>query len=254
MIPGRRPRSVRGAVLLGVVPCLLSLTGCTRAVDGVPTAGPPAGLPSSAAELGGLIVTEVASGLPRLPDDELHPPAGAKDVADVAAYADDPARERDVLEDYGYRHGWERFWGSDSGPLTGVFVDQFDVRAGAAAYVEDLARNEAEHYGGLLSEEPAGLPGGCWLLTVEDPDPEQLHGPAALAWCVHGMFSVSAIQINGVQWYVDISDPDTTVWTTIDRPVYVQVRLPAEVDSAPVTVLSTPIGQALPYREPTPGP
>jgi hypothetical protein len=65
---------------------------------------------------------------------------------------------------------------------------------------------------------------------------------------------VSAIQINGVQWYVDISDPDTTVWTTIDRPVYVQVRLPAEVDSAPVTVLSTPIGQALPYREPTPGP
>ena len=65
---------------------------------------------------------------------------------------------------------------------------------------------------------------------------------------------VSAIQINGVQWYVDISDPDTTVWTTVDRPVYVQVSLPAEVDSAPVTVLSTPIGQALPYREPTPGP
>jgi hypothetical protein len=64
---------------------------------------------------------------------------------------------------------------------------------------------------------------------------------------------VSAIQINGVQWYVDISDPDTTVWTTVDRPVYVQVRLPAEVDSAPVTVLSTPIGQALPYVEPTPG-
>ncbi len=64
---------------------------------------------------------------------------------------------------------------------------------------------------------------------------------------------VSAIQINGVQWYVDISDPDTTVWTTIDRPVYVQVRLPADVDSAPVTVLSTPIGEALPYREPTPG-
>jgi Protein of unknown function (DUF3515) len=64
---------------------------------------------------------------------------------------------------------------------------------------------------------------------------------------------VSAIQINGVQWYVDISDPDTTVWTTVDRPVYIQVSLPAEVDSAPVTVLSTPIGQALPYREPTPG-
>jgi hypothetical protein len=64
---------------------------------------------------------------------------------------------------------------------------------------------------------------------------------------------VSAIQINGVQWYVDASDPDTTVWTTVDRPVYVQVTLPASVDSAPVTALSTPIAQALPYREPTPG-
>jgi Protein of unknown function (DUF3515) len=64
---------------------------------------------------------------------------------------------------------------------------------------------------------------------------------------------VSAIQINGVQWYVDTSDPESTVWTTVDRPVHVQVRLPASVDSAPVTVLSTPIGATLPYREPTPG-
>jgi Protein of unknown function (DUF3515) len=64
---------------------------------------------------------------------------------------------------------------------------------------------------------------------------------------------VSAIQINGVQWYVDTSDPDTTVWTTVDRPVYVQVTLPASVDSAPVTALSTPIAGVLPYREPEPG-
>jgi hypothetical protein len=65
---------------------------------------------------------------------------------------------------------------------------------------------------------------------------------------------VSAIQINGVQWYVDTSDPNTTVWTTVDRPVYVQVRLPASVDSAPVTALTTQIAAALPYREPDPGP
>jgi hypothetical protein len=64
---------------------------------------------------------------------------------------------------------------------------------------------------------------------------------------------VPAIQINGVQWYVDISDPETTVWTTIDRPVYVQVTVPASVDSAPVTALTTTIAEALPYREPTPG-
>jgi hypothetical protein len=65
---------------------------------------------------------------------------------------------------------------------------------------------------------------------------------------------VSAIQINGVQWYVDTDDPDTTVWTTVDRPVYVQISLPASVDSAPVTALTKQIAQALPYREPQPGP
>jgi hypothetical protein len=65
---------------------------------------------------------------------------------------------------------------------------------------------------------------------------------------------VSAIQINGVQWYVDTDDPETTVWTTVDRPVYVQISLPASVDSAPVTALTTQIAQALPYREPQPGP
>jgi Protein of unknown function (DUF3515) len=65
---------------------------------------------------------------------------------------------------------------------------------------------------------------------------------------------VAAIQIEGVQWYVDTTDPDTTVWTTIDRPVYVEISLPATVDSAPVTSLSPEIAAALPYREPTPGP
>jgi hypothetical protein len=64
---------------------------------------------------------------------------------------------------------------------------------------------------------------------------------------------VSAMQINGVQWYVDTSDPDSTVWTTVDRPVYVEITLPAEVDSAPVTALTPEIAAALPYQEPRPG-
>lgn len=63
----------------------------------------------------------------------------------------------------------------------------------------------------------------------------------------------STIQINGVQWYVDTSDPDATVWTTVDRPVDVEVTLPAEVDSAPVTALTPQISAALEYREPDPG-
>jgi hypothetical protein len=184
-----------GAVLLAVLTGLAPVGACARPVDGAPSAREGTPRPSSAEELGALIVTELPSGLPRLSDHDLMPPAGAKRVEDVAGYADDPARERAVLEDYGYRHGWERFWGSEGGPVTGVLVDQFDTRAGAGAYAEDLARNDAEHYGGRLREDPAGLPGGCWLMTVVDPDPDQLHGPAAFAWCVHGVFSVSATAV-----------------------------------------------------------
>ena len=146
---------------------------------------------SPSADLGALVVTEVPSGLPRLPDDELEPPAGPKAVDDVADYSEDPAREQDVLEDYGYRYGWERFWGTGSGPMTGVFVDQFASRAGAGAYAEDLARNDAEHYDGVVHENPPDLPGGCRMLTVDDAAAQEaLGGPAALAWCGHGPFSV----------------------------------------------------------------
>ena len=64
---------------------------------------------------------------------------------------------------------------------------------------------------------------------------------------------VATIQINGVQFYIDTSDPDTTVWTTVDRPVYVRISLPASVDSAPVTALTPLIAAALPYQDPQPG-
>ena len=179
-------------VLLLTLPALLPIpAACGRPVDGMPAARSESSS-TSAEELGTLIVTEVPSGLPRMSDEDLTPPAGRKRVEDIAGYARDPARERAVLADYGYRYGWERFWGTESGPVTGVFVDRFDTRAGAGAYAEDLARNDAEHYGGMLSETPAGLPGVCWVLTVADPDPQQLQGPAVFAWCVHGVFSVSA--------------------------------------------------------------
>ena len=180
-------------VLLLALPALLPLTAaCGRPVDGVPAARSESSSPS-AEELGKLIVTEVPSGLPRMPDEDLTPPAGRKRVEDIAGYARDPARERAVLADYGYRYGWERFWGTESGPVTGVFVDRFDTRAGAGAYAEDLARNDAEHYRGMLRETPADLPRTCRSLTLDDPEPGLgLDGPAAFAWCVRGVFSVSA--------------------------------------------------------------
>lgn len=192
MRPGRRSPI---AAALAVLAVLLAAGGCARPVGGAPSAGRGPSLPGSVEELGSLIVTDVPSGLPRLPDRDLTPPAGAKRVEDVAGYSSDPARERLVLKDFGYLHGWERFWGEDGGPVTGVFVDQFGSRAGATAYAEDRARNDAERYGGALWENPAGLPGGCRLLTVADPDPGQLHGPAASAWCAHGVFSVAATAV-----------------------------------------------------------
>lgn len=191
----RRPSPAGRTALLLLLTVLLPSSACARPVGGVPAAASVPSGDASAEDLGRLIVTEVPSGLPRVADGDLRPPAGAKRVEDVAGYSDDPARERAVLRDYGYRYGWERFWGTESGPVTGVFVDRFDARAGAGAYAEDLARNDAEHYRGILSENPAGLPGGCWLLTVAHPDPGQLHGPAAFAWCVHGAFSVSATAV-----------------------------------------------------------
>jgi hypothetical protein len=60
------------------------------------------------------------------------------------------------------------------------------------------------------------------------------------------------IQINGVQWFVDTSDPDVVVWTTVDRPVYVQVQVPPSSDSAGVTALTVPIADNLQRREPDP--
>jgi hypothetical protein len=198
VISGRSSQNLRAAVLLAVLPCLSVTVGCTRAIDGVPRAAEADAFPGSADALGQLVVTEVPSGLPRLPDDELQPPAGAKSVEDIADYSDHPGHERDVLEGYGYRFGWERFWGSGSGAMTGVFVDQFAARAGAGAYARDLARNDAERYSGVVHENPPELPGGCRMLTVDDAAAQAtLGGPAALAWCGHGPFSVSVTSVAG---------------------------------------------------------
>jgi hypothetical protein len=56
------------------------------------------------------------------------------------------------------------------------------------------------------------------------------------------------IQVNGVNWLVDTSDPDSIVWTAVDRPVYVQVTVSADTDSAPVTALGPVINDALPVQ------
>lgn len=60
--------------------------------------------------------------------------------------------------------------------------------------------------------------------------------------------------VSGVEWFVDLSDPDRYVWTTVDRNVPVQVSVPSSSDSAAPTALSPIIATTLPYVEPTPAP
>ena len=62
----------------------------------------------------------------------------------------------------------------------------------------------------------------------------------------------TTLVINGVEWYVDTTDPDVVVWTTVDRLVPVAVRVPVSTDSALVTAVSPIIATALPYTTPTP--
>jgi hypothetical protein len=195
--------ATRTATLAAAVVLLGPLLAGCRSVEGVPSAaaGPP--VPASAAELGALVVPDVPSGLPRVPDADLRPPAGAKTVDDVAGYAADPERERQVLGEYGYRFGWERYWSGGRGRFTSVFVHQFAGRAGAVSFTEDLARNDGDVYSGQLLREPPSLPGGCWLLEVDDPAASarpaarQLGGPTAFAWCAHGPFAVAVTAVAG---------------------------------------------------------
>jgi hypothetical protein len=171
----------------------LLLTGC-----GGGAAAPvavAARTPTSADRLEGLVVTSVPSGLPRMPDGQVQPPAGEKRVDDVASYAGNPRRERGVLEGYGYRFGWERFWGRGA-EQTSVFVDQFSRTTGARAFAADVVRNDAAHYGATPHTGSGDLPAGCRLLTVATAQPSVgLGGPAAFAWCTHGVFTVAVTAV-----------------------------------------------------------
>ena len=187
--------TLAGSLLVLLTP----LCGCTAGAQPTPAAAstsPTGSLPTSAAELEQLLVVDVPSGLPRVPDDALDPPAGEKTIDDVARYGDDAAQQRAVLTDYGYQRGWERFWRSGDA-LTSVFLDEFAGPDGARSYAEDLARNDAEYYGGELDRSPGDLPGDCVLMARDEPAPQQgFAGPSAFAWCAEGAFTVSVAAVS----------------------------------------------------------
>lgn len=190
---GRLPGGAAALLVLLAPAC----TGCSSPEPEpvVPTTTTAVAVPTSAAGLEDLLVEQVPSGLPRVPDHELEPPAGEKTVDDVARYGQDAARQQEVLTDYGYTRGWERFWRTGNA-LTSVFLDQFADAGGAGSYAEDLARNDAEYYGGELDRVPEGLPPGCVLMLREEPSVEHgLAGPAVFAWCTSGPFTVSVASV-----------------------------------------------------------
>jgi hypothetical protein len=194
-------RLLRRAAVAVALLAAAGSTGCTAdgAASGpeaaAPSPSPTAALPTSAAELEALLVDQVPSGLPPVPDDGMDPPAGEKTVDDVARYGDDAAEQRAVLTDYGYQRGWERFWRAGEAQ-TSVFLDQFDRPEGAGSYAEDLARNDAEYYGGMLDSAPADLPVGCVTMARDDPGHAHgLAGPAVFAWCSAGVFTVSVAAV-----------------------------------------------------------
>jgi hypothetical protein len=112
---------------------------------------------------------------------------------------------------------------------------------------------------GLVDALPAELVGES-ARRVESASPyvRAWGNPAVVMICgvdrpAKFVVGTSVIQIDGVQWFVDTSDPKTVVWTAVDRPVYVQVRVPASTDSASVTEISDHITTTLATQAPQPG-
>jgi len=63
---------------------------------------------------------------------------------------------------------------------------------------------------------------------------------------------VQTIVVNGVAWYPE-PHGNRTVWTAVDRPVYVEVTVPTGYASGPVAELATLVARTLPARPPRPG-
>ena len=125
--------------------------------------------------------------------------------------------------------------------------------------VPDPTAETDEHCPALLTDLPLQLAGDPARPVDAAPPTAYAWGdPATVLICgvdrPEGVTAASGlIQINGVQFFVDTSDPDVTVWTAVDRPVYVQIQVPSDSDSAGVTELTVPIAQHLDQQDPDPG-
>jgi hypothetical protein len=124
--------------------------------------------------------------------------------------------------------------------------------------VPDPTAETDEHCPALMTDLPLDLAGEPSRRVESDTPYAYAWGdPATVLICgvdrPEGFTASSGlIQINGVQFFVDTSDPDVTVWTAVDRPVYVEIQVPSDSDSAGVTELTVPIAQHLDQQDPDP--
>jgi hypothetical protein len=66
------------------------------------------------------------------------------------------------------------------------------------------------------------------------------------------VIGAQTIAVNGVTWYPE-PHGNRTIWTTVDRPVHIEVSVPTGYASGPVAILSTAIARTLPAQSPRPG-
>ena len=134
---------------------------------------------------------------------------------------------------------------SSRGDLPPVPVDTPDVTPAA-----DLACPV------LMGQLPLELAGESSRLVDSDTPYAYAWGdPAVVLVCgvdppAGYVVGTGTLLISGVEWFVDDSDPDVVVWTTVDRAVHVQVTVSADTDSAPVTALGPVINDTLPAQQP----
>jgi hypothetical protein len=143
--------------------------------------------------------------------------------------------------------------------ISGTPVPQRSDLAPLAVRVPPVTPAADANCPGLMGNLPLSLAGEeSRRVESDSPFAYAWGDPAVVLVCgvdrPAGFVTTAAlIQVNGVQWYVDDSDPGTVVWTAVDRPVYVQVSIPSSVDSGPVAALGPIIGATLAAQDPQPG-
>ena len=158
------------------------------------------------------------------------------------------------------------FGGGDSGGSgNGGVADVQDAPSAARADTSPLPVQTPPVTPAAQADCPALMTNLPLDLAGEQARPVDSASPYAYAWgdpavvLVCGVdrpagFDATAqiIQIQGVQWFVDDSRSDVTVWTAVDRPVFVQLSIPTSIDSGPAAVLSPVVAATLAFQQPQP--